>query len=72
MKKRPLYRLPTFGRMEFRRLVLGALGLYVLALAILCWVFTQRFAWQFDYHPNLGEPWLELHIITAGASSESL
>ena len=80
MKKTPLYRLPRFGRMEFRRIVFGALGLYVLVLTLLCWFFTQRFAWQLDCHPNLGDPWLELPpgytrlltLIAAGAALTAL
>ncbi len=80
MRTRPLYHLPTFGRMEFRRIAFGALGLYILALTLLCWFFTQRFAWQLDFHPNLAAPWLKLPtgytrlltLIAAGAALTAL
>ena len=59
MKKKDLYRLPSFGRMEYRAMVFQSVGLYLLAVGLIAWVFTQHFAHQFGYHPDLGKPWIE-------------
>ena len=60
MKKKELYRLPSFGRMEYRAMAFQAIGLYLLTVGLLAWFFTQRFAHELGYHPDLGEPWLEV------------
>ena len=65
MKKKELYRLPTFGRMEYRGLVFQGFGLYLLFLGIVSWFFTQHFAHQLGYHPDLGDPWIQ-HPAQAG------
>lgn len=59
MRRKELYRLPTFGRMEYRAMVFQAIGLYLLGVGLLAWFFTQQFAHRLGYHPDLGEPWLE-------------
>ena len=59
VKKKELYRLPTFGRMEYRGLVFQGFGLYLIFLGIVSWFFTQHFAHQLGYHPDLGDPWIQ-------------
>ena len=48
-----LYRLPTEGRMGFRKAFVEATVVYLAALVVAAGVFTQRFAHLLDYHPNL-------------------
>jgi len=60
MKKKELYRLPTFGRADFRGGALGALALYALALVAAGWLLTQRTAEHLGFDPTLGAPWLDL------------
>ena len=58
MKKKELYRLPSFGRMEFRAIFVRAAGFYLLALSLLAWILAQRLAHRLAYPQALGEPWV--------------
>ncbi|MCP3963612.1 MAG: type IV secretory system conjugative DNA transfer family protein [bacterium] len=60
MKQKELYRLPSFGRMEFRAVLLRALGYYLLALAFLAWILAQYVAHRLAYPEALGEPWVRM------------
>ncbi|MCP3959294.1 MAG: type IV secretory system conjugative DNA transfer family protein [bacterium] len=79
MKKKELYRLPSFGRMEFRAIFARAAGLYLLALSLVAWVLVQVLAHRLAYPRALGEPWvsapdhlrsvfLVLSLVAVGAS----
>ena len=58
MQKTELYRLPAFGRAGFRTIFVRAAGLYLLALCLLAWFFTQQIAHRLGYPQALGEPWV--------------
>jgi type IV secretory pathway TraG/TraD family ATPase VirD4 len=51
--------------MEYRGLAFQGFGLYLLSLGIVSWFFTQHFAHQLGYHPDLGVPWIQ-HPAQAG------
>lgn len=63
MARRPrdLYRLPAFGRMEFRALVLRALANYALTGLFVALCTTQYAGWRLGHDPVLGV-WLELDV----------
>ena len=60
MRKPALYRLPSQGRIESRAALTRALRYYLLALAFLAWICTQRVAHRLGYAEALGEPWIEV------------
>ncbi len=56
---RELYRLPSFGRMEFRAVVLRALATWTLVLSLSALMLTQYAGWRLGHAEELGV-WLTL------------